>query len=180
MFKCLRKWFRTNDSGSASVEFVVLFPFFMATVFAGIEGGWMMTRFMMVERGVDVAMREVRLGVLKNPSYETLRDRICDVVTVVDNCNQNLVLTTEIVRADETVSTEPAPCFDRTASQDELDDFNPADGHNTGSSSQIVVIKICAIVDPLLRNYGLSNLLTLDDSGGFPIRTKTAFLNEPF
>lgn len=180
MFQKVLNWLRARDNGAATVEFVVLFPFFIGVVFAGVEGGWMMTRFMMVERGVDVAMRDVRLGAIQDPTYEELRTRICDVIRVVDDCDQNLVITTQIVRVDEAVDTGSAPCFDRTASEDELAEFNPADGHTTGSSSQIVVVKICAIVDPLMRNFGLSTFLPLDASGGFPIRTTTAFLNEPF
>ncbi|MEM8632157.1 MAG: TadE/TadG family type IV pilus assembly protein [Pseudomonadota bacterium] len=179
-----RFWYRlrkfADESASSTVEFCCIFPLFIAIIFASIEGGLLMTRYMMVERGVDVTMRAVRLGKLPGITYDEFQKQICTNVGVVSNCAQNLVVATEILSEGETVDPAPADCFDRTATEEELKEFNPADGFAPGNTSQIVVIKICAIVDPLLANFGLSNLIALDKSGGFPIRTKTAFLHEPY
>ncbi|MEM1266575.1 MAG: TadE family protein [Pseudomonadota bacterium] len=178
----IRNLLRRNRSeeGGATVEFVIVFPVFIAVVFAAFEGGLLMSRQMMVERAVDVAMRDVRLGLLIEPGYDTLRDRICDTANVVKNCSQNLVVSTQVLDVGDAVDTTPTECFDRTATQEELDAFNPADGHNTGGSSQIVVVKVCAIVDPIFKDFGLTTILRLDESGGFPIRTASAFLHEPY
>ena len=175
------KRFRSEDSGASTVEFVILFPILLVLCFAGIEGGWLMTRFMLVERGVDIAMRDVRLGVIENPSYDDLRDRICEMSSnIVKDCEQNLVLSTQVLAQSETVDPAPAPCFDRTATEEELEEFNPADGHNSGSGSQIVVVKVCAVVDPIFSLLDFTSHFGLDESGGFRIRTKTAFLHEPY
>ncbi|MEM6635435.1 MAG: TadE/TadG family type IV pilus assembly protein [Pseudomonadota bacterium] len=179
-FRRLLRRKAVDESGNSTVEFAILFPLYIAIIFAGVEAGLLMTRYMMVERGVDMAMRDVRLGNLDGITYDELRDRICNYTGVVSNCSTNLVMSTEILSAGETVDPAPADCLDRTATAEELEEFNPADGFNPGNTSQIVVIKICAIVDPLLHNFGLANLLALDESGGFAVRSKTAFLHEPY
>ncbi|MEO1324929.1 MAG: TadE/TadG family type IV pilus assembly protein [Pseudomonadota bacterium] len=172
--------FASDNEGSSTVEFVIFFPFLIALCFAGVEFGWLMTRFMIVERSVDVAMREVRLGGIQNPTYDELRDRICDTAGIIATCEQNLVLTTQVIPTGGSVDPTPAPCFDRLATEEELEDFNPADGHNTGGATSMVVIKICAVVDPILKNPVYDVLLGFDESGGFRIRTTTAFLHEPY
>jgi len=176
------KRFFSEERGGSTVEFVIMFPVLIGVVFAGIESGWLMTRFMMVERGVDVAMRSVRLGNVEDPTYDKLITSICNVAYIIDDCEQNLVVTTQVVDEEDpadTVITTPAPCFDRTLSEEELDEYDPSTGHNTGGQTEIIVVKVCAVVDPIMGNIDFSRLLPRDVSGGYHIRTTSAFLNEP-
>ena len=37
-----------NEDGASTVEFIILFPIFIATVFVTVEAGWLMTKKMML------------------------------------------------------------------------------------------------------------------------------------
>ena len=56
--KALR--FRKDEDGAATVEFVLVAPMFLGLVLATFESGWMMTQSMMLERGLDQTVRELR------------------------------------------------------------------------------------------------------------------------
>ncbi len=171
-----------DEDGASTVAFVLIFPVFIGIVLAGAEAGWLMTRYMMVERGVDIAMRDVRLGLAGDEvTYTELVDRICDATSVVDDCSTNLVVATQVLEDDaEAVDPDPAPCFDNSFSASEIASFNPADEYEEAETSQTVVVKVCAVVQPIFKDFGLSAVLRLDGAGGFPIRTASAFKHEPY
>ena len=90
LFNKLRKY-RKNQEGTASVEFVLLFPIFIFVLLTGFESGFYMVRNVMLERAVDIAMRDVRLGNTLNvagqpPDHAALKQRICDEAAVFPNC----------------------------------------------------------------------------------------------
>jgi len=50
---CLQK-FRGDQTGAASVEFVLIAPMYFALMLSTFEAGWLMTKSMMLERGMDL------------------------------------------------------------------------------------------------------------------------------
>lgn len=175
LHKSLRK-FGISESGASTVEFIMYIPVYFTLIFGTFEAGWIMTKFMQVERGLDVAMREVRLGNIADPSYEALRDRICGFIGGVNDCADSITITADIISVGDSVDQSRPECVDRTNA---AGSFTPADGFTAGGSNEMVLIKLCAVVDPLIPNFGLVWLLPLDESGGFQIRAASAFLNEP-
>ena len=57
-----RDTFRRNEDGSSSIEFVIVFPVIMWFVLTIFEMGLIATRMVMLEHGLDMAAREIRLG----------------------------------------------------------------------------------------------------------------------
>ena len=55
-------WLRGCEEGSATVEFVIIFPAIMMLLLMSVEVGVMMARGMMLDRGIDVSMRTLRLA----------------------------------------------------------------------------------------------------------------------
>jgi Flp pilus assembly protein TadG len=51
-----------NEEGTATMEFVLVIPLIMMIFMASFESGLLMTRSIMLEQSVDMAMRELRLG----------------------------------------------------------------------------------------------------------------------
>lgn len=168
--------FLKDQSGSSVVEFTMLFPLFIVMIFGTFEAGWLMTKYMRVERGLDVAMREVRLGSTTENGYDDIRDRICEYVGGLTNCTESIILSAEVIEIDEPVDQTPANCVDRSNPAGAV---NPSDGFIVNGASELVLMKLCVVVDPLIPNFGLALLLPLDDTGGFQIRAASAFLNEP-
>jgi hypothetical protein len=58
----LRKFLKSED-GNVTIEIVVLFPVFFMILVSVIEIGMLMTRNTMLGRGLDVAVRDLRLDI---------------------------------------------------------------------------------------------------------------------
>jgi Flp pilus assembly protein TadG len=69
MFARIRK----EEEGSSTVEFVLYFTVFFFLLSAGIEMAYMNLRHAMLERGVDLATRDIRLSSGNIPSYSEVR-----------------------------------------------------------------------------------------------------------
>ena len=84
--------FRRSEEGSATVEFVLVFPMFMVLFTSAFEAGLMMTRHVMLERGLDMAVREVRLNTGAAPSPDQFKEMICEGAGIIPDCMNNLKL----------------------------------------------------------------------------------------
>ena len=65
--------FRRDENGVATIEFVILFTPMIMMMLMGAEAGLLNLRHAMLERGVDVAMRAVRLARRHRPPMPTSR-----------------------------------------------------------------------------------------------------------
>ncbi len=89
------KWLRVrkqvvDEDGSVSVEFVILFPVVIGMVLLIFEAGWVMTNIMMLDRGLDIAMRDVRLGKAGSADEDTVKAKICARARILDDCINKL------------------------------------------------------------------------------------------
>ena len=90
--------FRRDEEGGMTIEFLFFFTMFVFLLVTGIEIAYLNLRHAMLERGVDVVTREIRLSTGGIPSYEEVRDRICEEATIIGNCGGNIRL--EMVQVD--------------------------------------------------------------------------------
>ena len=110
---CLARFGR-DEAGTVSVEFVLVFPMFFGFFLMTYESGMISARHVMLERGVDLAVRDVRIGRLPNPTRDELRTRICDVALIIPDCENQLEI--ELIRRDPITWTPvntTARCLDR-------------------------------------------------------------------
>lgn len=84
---CIRRFLR-NETGSSTVEFCILLPAFLALFISSYEAGLLMVRNVMLERGVDLAVRDLRLGTPEPPTFEEFKQSICDNSLIIANCNE--------------------------------------------------------------------------------------------
>lgn len=172
--KYLRNFGRAED-GSTTVEWVIIFPTIFFTVLAAIESGVMMSRYMLLDRAVDITAREIRLGLIDDPSQTTIRAAICEHARV-SGCATDLIID---LQPAETVSAnfpdDAADCRDRSVTPDPT--LEPViDG---GDRDQIMYMRVCALADPFMPGVGLGLLLPKDANGAHRMVTYTAFMNEP-
>lgn len=184
--------FHQNEEGNATVEFVLLFPLYMWVFISSIESGLLMTRNAMLERGVDLVVREMRLNATWQPDEDDLKRSICDVGGMFDNCEQNLRI--EITRIDPRNPVYPpaaATCVDRG------DPGAPPPNYTSSSQNDLMLMRVCALVDPIIPNYklsrsfssqgedvgvsmmGLGSMLPLKDNGGLALVVSTMYVVEP-
>jgi Flp pilus assembly protein TadG len=165
--------FIEDQRGTATIEFVIVFPVLMFFVMMVFETGFITTRVVLLERGLDIATRDLRLGTDPTIDHEKLRKAVCDSSAILINCERDLIL--EVVELD-VASAYPqnqANCIDRTEEIDPTITFNP------GSRGTIMFVRACMIIDPIFPGLGISLGLKKDSSGGFQMVSYTAFMNEP-
>lgn len=172
LFARARFWRR--DDGTATIEFALLVPVFLSVLIAGVEVGVLTARQTMLERGMEQTMRALRLGRLQPVSLATLRESVCRNTAIIRDCQANLLV--ELRRLEPQNIALPAgnaPCINRD------EDTQPAVVLTPGVEHDLVLVRICLIVDPIFPTSGFGLGLPRDASGGFRMATSSAYVNEP-
>jgi hypothetical protein len=171
--RALRRGARPED-GSATLEFVIYFPLFFAVLASTIEAGIFMSRQVMLERAVDLSLRSLRLGTMENPSAATLRDAICEETVIVPDCRNVLLLELRRVSTATWDGLETPPsCVNRD------EDIQPVTQFTPGTDNDLMMVRACVVVDPIIPTSGLAMALPRDASGGFRLLASSVFVNEP-
>ncbi|MBL4806239.1 MAG: pilus assembly protein [Rhodobacteraceae bacterium] len=172
-FKFLANRFRDycgDESGNPTVEFVMIAPMLFWLTFSVLEIGWINTQKTMLERGLNITVRELRLGLLADTSNENLKARICENSILLRDCLN--VIHIEMLPITQDPASFPA-CFDRA------EDIDPVTTYNPGARSEIMFVRVCVVVDPLMPGMGIATQLHRDASGGLQLIAFSAFTNEP-
>lgn len=170
--------FRGKDDGNATIEFVFLFPAFIFLFLLGFESGYYMVRNVMLERAVDIAVRDVRLGNGKVPQFEALKQRICDEAAILDDCVNSVQIEMQpvaIVPGGTASVRTAAKCVDRLSTDDPLTGTT----YNAGAANSMMMVRVCALSKPLFPTTGIGVGMQVDAEGNYAIVATTAFVNEP-
>ncbi|MDP2737634.1 MAG: pilus assembly protein, partial [Pseudorhodobacter sp.] len=136
--------------------------------------GLLMVRSTMLERAVDLTMRELRLGHFVNPDHAMLKADICARTVIIANCNDVLKLSLEPIDTATWVLPDSVPtCVDRAAEIQPVTEVSP------GGAEEIMLVRACVIADALFPTTGIGLDLAVDALGGYGIYTESAFVNEP-
>ncbi len=165
--------FITDQKGTATIEFVIIFPVLMWFVMMTFETGFITTRIVLLERGLDIATRDLRLGTDPSIDHESLKQAVCDSSAILVNCERDLIL--EVVELDinSAYPQNEANCIDRT------EEIAPTITFNPGGRNTIMFVRACMIIDPIFPGLGITLGLKKDVSGGYQMVSYTAFMNEP-
>jgi len=173
----LSRLFWRRETGTASVEFVIVFPAFIAFLASASEAGLLLSRYVMFERGVDVAVRAIRLSSGAPVDRDAIRDIICQESIVFPDCQSNLLLEmTRIYDSDNDAWTYPTTnttCIDRTET------VQPVTAFISGQPNEVMLLRACMVVDLMFRDMWLGASQRKDASGGYQIVTASAFAVEP-
>ena len=167
---------RREEDGTSTVEFVILFPMFMAIFFAAFESGFMMLRTVMLERSVDLAVRNLRLGTPEPPTFQEFKQQVCDNTFFVTNCNDVVQVQLEPVNMTTWGPLGGNPrCIDVEATIDPLDQTE----YSVGANNELMMVRVCALFRPMFPTTGLGLNLQYDGDGNYAVVVTTAFVNEP-
>lgn len=167
--------FRQHEAGTTTVEFVITLPLILMFLLSSIDYGVVMLRQVFMDRAVDIAVRQVRLGNVRGSAANEFRQLICSNTFLIGNCTD--VLTVELRPVDTLTWSgldDPAQCVNREADLEPVLAFIPG-----GGNQELMLIRVCAVVDPFLDITGLTLGLPQDNSGGYHIVSHAAFANEP-
>lgn len=164
-----------RDEGNATIEFALFFPLLVTMLLSTVEVGILTIRQVMLEQAVDLTVRDLRLGKLIKPTQDDLRNLICDRSSVVPRCSDSLLIE---LRPVSTVSWTPlgqdTTCKDRSNG-----DINPVVDLNPGSSHEMVLIRVCAVFQPVFPSTKLGIHMTKVGLAGYALVVSSAFVNEP-
>jgi len=166
--------FRKTQDGSATVEFVILVPLVLTMLFTAIDFGVVMLRQVFLDRAVDMAAREVRLGQLQG-GFNGFRDRICARSFLLPNCQRTIAIEMRPVNTATWAGlNQPARCVNRQQN------ITPALAFVPGAGAQeLMLIRVCVAADPFIALTPF--VLGMDEmaTGGFALVARTAWVNEP-
>jgi hypothetical protein len=165
-----------DNSAAAAVEFALVVPMLLALVFSTIEAGWTMVQSIMLDRALDVTIRELRLGKIVNPTHALVRAEVCAKALVLQDCDTALTLEFIPITPVTSVTSYPTDatrCLDHAAS------LAPVLRFNAGNRAELVFVRACFVVEPLTPGLGLGLALPKDSTGAYRIIAKSGFMNEP-
>ena len=171
--------FAADVRAGATVEFVIIAPLLLTSVFSIFESGWLMTQSMMLDRGLDNAVRELRIGKSDGTDFThaEVRTIICQQSLVIEDCENALLI--ELTPMTDYDADDPRRCIDRVDGT-----INPDDSFDPGARSEVMFVRVCAIVDPIFPDMwmGLGTQMPKvsdKDLTGIALISFGAFMNEP-
>ena len=173
-----RAWrsFRRAEDGNGTIEFVLVLPAFFLLFTSAYEGGMLSTRHVMLERGLDQAVREVRLGLLANPTHDSLSARICHFASIIPDCANQIRL--EMIPNDPRNWVSPStqvPCVDREEESTPTITFT-----NTGGNNELMILRACVLFDPMIPTTGLGKAIPKKSGGAYGLVATSSYVMEPF
>ncbi len=167
--------FLRSESGSSTLEFVLVFPAVMYLMIMAFEMGVMQIRYVLLERAVDVTVRQVQIGRITDPTHVQLKEEICSRYGIMKNCLADLQV--EMIIEDlynwSGGLTGEVKCIDRE------EEVQPATRYSLGDNNELMILQVCALYDPILIINGFGWRIVDDTKGTFGLATKAAFVMEP-
>jgi len=175
--------FCLSDSGTASIEFVFVIPVITMIFMASVESSFYMARHVMLERSLDVTMRELRLGMMGAPSHNALKVAICARGVILGSqtdCLASLKVWLQPLNGTTfAMPTLPASCVDRTAALNPALDPPPTE-FDRGTGNQIMLVRVCLQEDPMFPTSPFGAQMVRDSvDGGYSVVSSSVFVNEP-
>lgn len=167
----LRRAFRRED-GNASIEFALIIPVFLTIFTASFESGFVMLRLNLLQHGLDVTMRELRLGKMPNATQDTIKQKVCNNLTMVDNCMDNLLV-------EVTAITNWVLPTTNTICRDLQTTVVPVVQLNIGQQNQLMLVRACLVQDMIFPTSGMAMSLPTNHDGDFNLIAVSAYVNEP-
>lgn len=169
----LRRFHRSQD-GSSTIEFVIIFPVIFTFFLSTFELGMLETRHVMLDRGLDIAVRSIRLGQLEPVTHDGFKQAVCAAAAIIPDCMNQIKLEMVAVNPRAWVNMGAnADCVDRNDPSVPLREFTP------GISNQLMLIRACALFDPYFPTTGLGASLPRTSGGAYGLISVSSFVIEP-
>jgi Flp pilus assembly protein TadG len=168
--------FWRHQDGATTLAAVLFIPLFLMIFMSSVEISTLAIRQAMLDRAVDQTSRILRLGIEPLPDHALLKRAICNRLAIVPGCIENL--TVEVVEVDKTSwsttrAGTAATCVDLS------EEATPEMLIQRGQSDQLMLMRVCLKVKPMMPGAGVGARLTTDGSGALALVVATVFVNEP-
>lgn len=141
--------FRADD-GTATVEFVILFPLMFAMFLTSTDFSVMMLRQIFLDRALDIAVRQVRLGNVPPDGIQGFQDAICRNTILTPSCIDTITVEMRPISPAEFSALDPTvQCVNREEEFHPVLDFNPG-----GGGQELMLIRACTVSNPFIAANG--------------------------
>lgn len=166
--------FLRSERGHAATEFALLFPVLLVLTLSTMELGIATFRKAMLVRGLDEAVRQVRISSTVGLTHDDMKDMICEFGVGLPGCSDSLRLEMRPVDPRSWSGLDAqVDCVDRSEPIQPVRSFNP------GSSNELMILRACIRFKPLFPTSGMGKAMEKDGSGEYSIVARSAFVQEP-
>lgn len=174
--------FLHDERGSASIEFVLVFPIVFTVFTASVESSMYMAKYVMFERSVDKVVRELRLGNYGSITHQALKQKICEAGMLTGSksgcMNAMKIWMQPIDTGSFAMGSTTVPCVDK-AYEINAGEPLPAD-FATGADNNIMLIRVCMKEWPMFpTTMGISIKMPVQSDGAVTMIVSSVFVNEP-
>ncbi len=174
--------FLGDERGTASIEFIFVVPTVMLIFTASFESSMFMARHVMLERSVDIVVRDIRLGKLDGLTHTQLKKLVCEtsaLVGSVDTCMKSMRIWMQPVNtANFDMPAPPRGCVDKSAPP--VSTEPAATEFRFGSDNELMLLHICLKEEPMFPTSVVGAGLIRDETdGNYALLARSVFVNEP-
>lgn len=173
LIKFLRR-FKREEDGHMVVEFALAVPLVFTMFLTSVELGIYSMRQMFLDRGLDMTVREIRLGTGTQFTHNQLKQKICTYSGFLTDCDTTLRLSLRPVdiRTFNGVGG-PSDCVDTSQV------IEPPSVFSLGQGNEMMLVRACYMFKPVFPTTGLGYAFTKDGSGRSKMVSLSAFVQEP-
>jgi Flp pilus assembly protein TadG len=174
LIKRIKRAIRRED-GTATVEFVILFPALMTLFLSSFEMSVLLLRSVMLDKSLDTTVRELRLGLIDTTTSGALKTRLCDRAPIITDCASSMLIElTPISTTTWNIPSGNTACLDKSA------EIQPATTVAFGIANDVMLVRACAKVDPFFApSPWILDLVPVDGAGQYAVVAASSFVNEP-
>lgn len=165
--------FRKSEDGSMLVPFALWMPVFLMLIVSSIELGTVTIRHTVLERSLDMAVRDLRIGT-GAATHDALKEDICERATILPGCLDALQL--EMIPLNMASWTPPPTTADCV---DVSEDFTPQRSFLHGGGGAAMMVRACYKFRPVTPISSFNASVAKDDDGYTGIVSTAAFVTEP-
>lgn len=171
--KFLRQFGRRED-GNMVVEFALAVPLLFTLFLTSVEMGIYALRQNFLDRGLDMAVRNVRLNTGANYTHNDIKQMVCQYSGFLPDCNAALKLEMNPINPRAfTGFAGAADCAD--VSQP----VTPSRSFVHGGQHQLMLLRACYVFEPIFPSTGLGYAFTKDGTGRSKMVSLSGFVQEP-
>ncbi|MEP4197673.1 MAG: TadE/TadG family type IV pilus assembly protein [Aliishimia sp.] len=168
--------FRREENGQMVVEFALVIPLIFTIFMTSVELGLYSMRQMFLDRGLDMAVRQVRLNTSSQFSHTQVKAMICKFAGFIENCDSQLKLEmTPVDLRNFAGLNTTIDCTDASQPVAPVSSFIP------GGEHEMMLLRACYKFHPVFATSGLGYQMSQngDGAGMAKMISMAAFVQEP-
>ncbi len=172
--KALRRFRKGEDGSIVLIEFAILMPLIFGAFLMSVEMSLFALKQVHLNRGLEQAVRYIRLNTGEPMTHNQIKDKICANAGNIGDCAATLRL--------EMVTVNPRNFQQLNQNIDCVDKSLPAEperGFTLGQQHELMMLRACLKINPMLVGSGLGFKFDTDGSGQASMFAISSFVQEP-